>query len=338
MEFKKYNSIENSYQSDFIKSIYDSGFGEKKYVVQEKVHGANLSFITNGKKTISAKRTELILENENFFNSKIVQEKYEPNIKSLFEYLSNKRTLKTLTIFGEIFGGGYPHKKIPKNENAKLVQRGIYYSPDNDFYAFDILINNKEYLDVDTANKLFKKFNFVYAKTLFEGSLKDCLAYSNKFNSTIPKEFRLPELDVNTCEGVVIRPLKPIFFNNGSRVLIKNKNEDWSENNNYIDKEILRNLVHEDEELSEGAEKLCEEVYKYISKNRLSNVTSKIGEINPKKDFGKVLGMFCKDILLDFFKEYKSEYDALEKHESKAINKFVNKNANQLVIEYFSEL
>lgn len=36
MEFKKYNSIENSYQKDFIDSIIDQGFGDLDYVVQEK--------------------------------------------------------------------------------------------------------------------------------------------------------------------------------------------------------------------------------------------------------------------------------------------------------------
>ena len=56
MEFKKYNSIENSYQDDFISSIIEQGFGDLEYVVQEKIHGANLSFITDGKSILSAKR------------------------------------------------------------------------------------------------------------------------------------------------------------------------------------------------------------------------------------------------------------------------------------------
>ena len=80
MEFKKYNSIENSYQDDFISSIIEQGFGDLEYVVQEKIHGANLSFITDGKSILSAKRTELILDNEEFFNSKIVLEKYRESV------------------------------------------------------------------------------------------------------------------------------------------------------------------------------------------------------------------------------------------------------------------
>jgi pyruvate kinase len=72
MQFKKYNYIENTYQKDFINKIIEQGFGDIEYVVQEKVNWANLSFITNGKDIISAKRTEIINDNEEFFNAKQV--------------------------------------------------------------------------------------------------------------------------------------------------------------------------------------------------------------------------------------------------------------------------
>lgn len=337
MEFKKYNSIENSYQEDFIKSIIEQGYGDLEYVVQEKVHGANLSFITDGQNIISAKRVELINDNEQFFNSQQVQNKYKDKILALFTEVSEQFNAKTLTIFGEIFGGGYPHKDIPKDDNAKLVQRGIYYCPINDFFAFDILLENNQYLDVENVSELFEKHGFVYAKTLFKGSLKDCLLFSNDFKTTIPKEYGLPQIDINICEGVVIRPIKTLFLSSGSRVIIKNKNEKWAENNNYIDRTILRNLLHEDDEISEEASILCEEIYKLITQNRLTNLISKIGDINPQKDFGKVLGLFNKDALNDFLKTYKERYDNLEKQESKAVNKFLNKHAGQLINDYFDK-
>lgn len=337
MEFKKYNSIENSYQEDFIKSIIEQGYGDLEYVVQEKVHGANLSFITDGQNIISAKRVELINDNEQFFNSQQVQNKYKDKILALFTEVSEQFNAKTLTIFGEIFGGGYPHKDIPKDDNAKLVQRGIYYCPINDFFAFDILLDNNQYLDVENVSELFEKHGFVYAKTLFKGSLKDCLLFSNDFKTTIPKEYGLPQIDGNICEGVVIRPIKTLFLSSGPRIIIKNKNEKWAENNNYIDRIILRNLLHEDDEISEEASILCEEIYKLITQNRLTNLISKIGDINPQKDFGKVLGLFNKDALNDFLKTYKERYDNLEKQESKAVNKFLNKHAGQLINDYFDK-
>jgi Rnl2 family RNA ligase len=337
MEFKKYSSIENSYQNSFISAIIEQGFGDVEYVVQEKVHGANFSFITNGQNIINAKRTELILDNEQFFNSKPVQENYKNKILALYSAVSKQFDTKTVTIFGELFGGGYPHPSIPKNNYAKLVQRGIYYCPANDFFAFDILIDNEQYLDTQKTAELFKEFGFVYAKTLFKGKLSACLAYSNSFKTTIPTYFGLPELDGNICEGIVIRPVKPLFLRTGSRVLIKSKNEKWAENNKFIDKEILSKLLHEGEKLSEEASFLCEEVYKLITQNRLINLISKIGDINSKKDIGKLLGLFNKDVLIDFMKNYQNKYNTLEKHESKAVNKFLNKHAGQLINDYLDQ-
>ncbi len=335
MEFKKYHSIENSYQENFIHSIIEQGFGELEYVVQEKVHGANVSFITDGMRIVGAKRTELILDDEPFFNFHVVQDKYKDQIFALHKYLSEQFNTQTVTIFGELFGGAYPHPDIPIDENAKFVQRGIYYCPSNDFYAFDVLLDNEKYLDVETASQLFDKFGFMFAKTLFKGSLTDCLAFSNEFKTTIPSEYGLPALEGNICEGIVIRPLQPVYLRTGSRVLIKSKNQTWAENNNYIDKEILRKLFHDGEELSVEAIFLCEEIYQLITQNRLTNVISKIGDIDPNYPLGKVLGLFNKDVLNDFMKTYREKYAALEKHESKAVNKFLNKHAGKLIQDYF---
>ncbi|HET8962526.1 MAG TPA: hypothetical protein VFM99_01415 [Chitinophagales bacterium] len=80
---------------------------------------------------------------------------------------------------------------------------------------------------------------------------------------------------------------QPSFLRTGKRVLIKNKNERWAENNNFMDKTILRNLLHEEEVISEEASFLCEEIYKLITQNRLTNVKSKKGEINHQKTRGK---------------------------------------------------
>ena len=55
MDFRKYNSIENSYQLDFINAINEQGFQNQEYIVQEKVHGANICFITDGNQIVQEK-------------------------------------------------------------------------------------------------------------------------------------------------------------------------------------------------------------------------------------------------------------------------------------------
>lgn len=334
MEFSKYNSIENAFQDDFIQSITEQGFADQQYVVQEKVHGANLSFLTDGRQVLSAKRTAILSDKEQFYNSQQVQQKYQQKLTGLHRQLFNQLGIKTITVFGEIFGGRYPHPGVPADDSAKLIQSGIYYCPGNDFYAFDILVDNKTYLDTELASTLFEQHGFIYARSLFQGTLKECLAYPNAFKTTIPQQFRLPEIEGNICEGTVIRPVHPQFLRTGARVLIKHKNEQWSENNKYIDRKLLGRLL-EEEALSEEANFLCEELYKLITKNRLFNVISKTGEVDPVKNHGRVLGMFNKDVLYDFLKMYRDKYTSLEKHEAKSVNKFLNKQAGKLIEDFF---
>lgn len=78
---------------------------------------------------------------------------------------------------------------------------------------------------------------------------------------------------------------------------------------------------------------LCEEIAKYITENRLNNVVSKIGTIT-QKDFGKLLGLYSKDVLEEFKKTHKIEYDKLEKFEIKFINKFLNTQAGNLLTDF----
>ena len=89
--------------------------------------------------------------------------------------------------------------------------------------------------------------------------------------------------------------------------------------------------------MSDDAQILCEEIAKYISENRLQNVISKIGTVT-QKDYGKLLGLFCKDTLEDFLKSNRTEYEKLEKFESKAINKFLNSRAGNLVANYLKNI
>ena len=202
----------------------------------------------------------------------------------------------------------------PAPRGGNLWGKGIFYSPNNEFFAFDILLNRTDFLSVTAANELFEKEGLLYAKTIFKGPITKCLEHPNDFNSTIPADLGLPEITPNIVEGVIIRPVQPRFFNNGTRVILKHKNEKWSEKNKS-DKPVKPAVIY-----SEKVLQLHEAVKAYITENRLDNVLSKIGEVTIK-DFGKVLGLFNKDILEDFQKDYEEVLATLEKKEQKSINK-----------------
>jgi len=234
--------------------------------------------------------------------------------------------LTQVTIFGELIGGTYPHKEVAKDKSSITVQKGVFYSPKNHFYAFDILINTETYLDIDVANAYFEKQNLLHAKTLYRGGIEDCLAYPNEFATTLPAEFDLPAIAPNIAEGVVIKPAKTRYFNNGVRVILKNKNAKWSE------KEKSTRRIKVEDKPSEKAVKLQELILTYVTENRLNNVISKIGEVT-QSDFRKVFAMFNKDIVSDFMKDNHALMDELEKKEVKSIKKSFFKTATRLVNE-----
>lgn len=324
--FRKYNSIENSYQAEFIERIIGHGYGDEEFVVQEKAHGANMSFwTTDGENSTAAKRTGILEPDEKFYNHLAVTEKTLPKLKSLWNELNQAgNELQQLTVFGELIGGDYAHPDVPKDKTSIKVQKGIYYSPSNEFYAFDILINNDYFLDVDKAEKLFVRHNFTYAKTLFRGTLEECLNYPNDFESMIHEQFSLPKIEPNIIEGVVIKTTIPRFLNNGSRIMLKNKNQKWAEKAKVRKREIVV------AEISVEVKQLQENILAYVTENRMNNVASKIGEITAK-NMGKVLGMFAADVLEDFLKDHKQEFNQLDKKDQKLVTKFINKPAVELV-------
>ncbi|CAH0264302.1 RNA ligase, Rnl2 family [Chryseobacterium sp. Bi04] len=330
MIFKTYNAIENAYQARVIEQIRMQGFGDEVFIVQEKVHGANFSFFTDGKEIKIAKRTAFIEKDEKFFNAHQMLERYRKNVIKVFQKVKTiYPDVETIVIYGELFGGGYKHKDVEPVKDAVKVQKGIEYAPYNEFYAFDIKLNGITYLDTEMINSIFEETGFFYAKTLFQGTLEEALRFPNVFNSKIPAWLGLPEMN-NMCEGTIVKTLKTKYFGNGARVILKNKNEKWIEKSKMVKKQAktVQKQIH----FSETAQNIWEEIQRYATVNRLNNVVSKVGEFEPKI-IGKVIGLFAQDILEDFEKDFPAVFTTIEKEEQKRINK----KLNALVIDFIKE-
>jgi len=330
--FKKYNSIENTYDKEFMEKIRTESPENMQFVVQEKVHGANFSFITDGETVFAGKRTGLIEADEKFYDYEKLLERYSPKVLALFTAIKQKYpdTL-TVTVYGEIFGGNYPHSEVKNDSKIICIQKGVYYCPNHEFYAYDLYVTDTEigrYFSVAESNLFFEQQAFFYAKTLLCGTLEECLQYSNEFPSLISGWLRLPPIDDNVCEGVVIRPEEVVYLHNGSRLILKNKNSRFAEKKS-VKKRQPKLLV--EVSYSNELNNLLEVVEEYITENRMNNVTSKIGHISIPKDTGKLIGLFSKDILDDFLKEHSGNYAKLEKSEQKILNKHINMRATDLI-------
>ena len=334
INFKKYSSIENAITRDFMERVWAEMPEDLEWVVQEKVHGANTSFLCDGEEMRFAKRTSVLSDDEKFYDFQTLLEAYSPRVLSLFGRIREAHPAVTvISVFGEMFGGRYAHEGVAAVKGMPLIQKGVNYTPTHEFYGFDIYVFEGEigyYLAVDEVNALFVAEGFFYARTLMRGSLAECLNYPNAFQSKISQWLGLPDIDDNICEGVVIRPVTPQYLRNGSRVLIKSKNARFAEKKSV---KARNKLFTEPVPYSDSLKALLPELETYVTENRLNNVISHIGEVALPKDFGKIMGMFSKDILDDFLKEHGGEYTALDKCEQKSLNRELNKLSTGFVKE-----
>lgn len=322
LEFKKYNSIENSYRTKFLYKIQDEGHSGGEFVVQEKIHGANFSIWSDITKTLPAKRSGFVAGDDNFFNCHVVVKKYYQQIRAMFGKLQHEKNAETVTLCGELYGGLYPHKDVKPTQNAMKVQKGVFYCPHNEFYGFDIMVDGF-LLGVDETNALYDEFDIPHAETLFRGTLEKCLEYPNEFQSKLWEKFDLPPIEDNVCEGVVIKPADVKFLYDGSRVILKNKNEKFTE----VQKERKPKEPHV---FAPDAQLAFETMSEYVTENRLRNVLSKIGPVT-KTDFGMVMGAMNKDLTVDFLKDHEGLLNVLEKAERKLVTKRVYSKSAVLI-------
>lgn len=326
MKFKKYNSITNHYDEKFIEKIKREDMDKGNWTVSEKLHGANLSIWYDGKRMRFAKRTSFLDDDESFYGLQNIKNELEEKVKLLRKQWYPH---KEVVVYGEIIGGSYPHKDVPKNPNAKKVQAGIWYSPDNLFYTYDLVVDG-QYKDFGKAMPALKKSGFSIVPFIkFGVSFEDALATNISFDTKVPIELGLPQIKDNLCEGVVIRPEKTCFLKSRERVVLKKKNKKFLERAQKKKRKLSKKTLTKEEQV------ILDTWNQYITQQRYDNVVSKLGEVT-KKDFGKIMGLFGKDAYEEFSDENHKmilDLNNLESSVQSKIKKLINKELANIVRE-----
>lgn len=274
MEFRKFSSLENTYRTNLLEKIQYEGKDGGLWMATEKLHGANFSFWCDGNEVKVASRTQFV--DGTFYNCQAVINKYQDLVMQLWQNESMGDDSTELAIFGELFGGN--------------VQKEVEYG-EKDFHAFDVVVNGTP-INKALAQEGCTEVGIPFVPVIHSGSFAECLALSNTFKSTLTPEGYEEE---NTSEGLVIEPVEPNWFNNGSRIYFKNKTEGFSEKKRKPKEHMVFELSDEESEL-------MNELLTYNTTQRVSNVISKIGQVT-NKDFGKILGLTTQDLLEEFTKE-----------------------------------
>lgn len=275
MEFNKFSSLENTYRQNLIDKVQYEGKDGGLWMATEKLHGANFSFWCDGTEVKVASRTQFV--DGTFYNCQAVINKYQDCVMDLWRECSQGcREKIDVVVYGELFGGN--------------VQKEVEYGEKN-FNAFDVVINGTP-TNKQEAAYICREVGIPFVPVIAIGTFAECLALSNTFKSALTPEGYEEE---NTSEGLVIEPVTPNWFNNGSRIYFKNKTEGFSEKKRKPKEHIVFELSDEESEL-------MNELLTYNTTQRVSNVISKIGQVT-NKDFGKILGLTTQDLLEEFTKE-----------------------------------
>lgn len=276
-----------------------------KWVVTEKVHGANFSFVYEDRKLHFAKRKDYLRWEDDFFGFQQVVNEQEDAILQLFEQVSLELPADKYILYGELFGGKYPHPDVPVDEDVEAIQTGIYYAPSVHFCAFDLAYERdgtKHYLDYDKAMDYFEQSGILYVKPLLIGKLNEVQDFNIRINSGIPGQLNLPELEHNLIEGVVIKPLHHQHLENlDFRPVVKMKNPEFDEEKKFHESEkwsFTKKIQSKSEELSF----ILEEMSSFVNENRLQSAVSKIGKIDWENDqrMQQIRAEVANDVWADF--------------------------------------
>lgn len=314
------------------------------WVVTEKIHGANFGITTDGVTVDFAKRKELLQPGEDFFGYLRKKAQLEAQAKEIFNILQAKiPNLQRVTIYGELFGGEYPHPDVAVVEHVQAVQTGVYYSPNIEYCAFDIAVSGdfgSQYLDYNITLQVLGEVGMMRAEPLFIGKFEQAFNYKIEFESTIPQILKLPALDkANKAEGVVIKLVKSIYVETKKgrvRPIIKNKISEFAENNRFHQAQKWDYQQHLDVESL-----ISQQVLGFLTLNRLKNVISKVGRFsgNDNKIIEqlKLIGELLIWDVLDSFNETESEknFNNLSSKSQELIMNNLEEAALNLVEEYY---
>lgn len=301
------------------------------WCVTEKVHGANFCFIQTKENLVAAKRKAILENNEEFFAYQKVKGRLTETLKTLFALLESETSLTHMYVYGELFGGAYPHPNVKPVASVQAIQTGVYYAPDISFIAFDLPIGSGEeiiYLDYTKAIGLFKQVNLFHAEPLFTGSFTEALAFNERFASTIPKRLGLPELNNNFAEGVVIKPMQEILVKTNKgfiRPILKKKIAEFTEDERFHQAEKQKPSHNEGYLL----DLLEYELYQIVNINRLQNAISKVGKLETHE--AEIKQLIAEDVWESLGDKYGDKLSGLSSEDKGLLEMLLNELTENLV-------
>lgn len=191
--------IEGKYISTTIESLKDMC-----WTFSEKIDGTNIRIHWDGHKVEYGGRTDNAQIPASIIN-KLNDYFWGDTNEEIFEQLFGE---KDVILFGEGYGHG-----IQEPVGSK------YIADNTDFILFDVLVEEKYFLNRTMVDKIAKQFGVKAVPEILVGKLEDGVEYVKQHNKST----------IGNCEmeGLVARPFEEFRDNAGERIIVKIKARDF---------------------------------------------------------------------------------------------------------------
>ncbi|MEZ4410289.1 MAG: RNA ligase family protein [Polyangiales bacterium] len=185
----------------------DGARAAREWVATEKVHGANLVVATDGERCRIGKRKAWLEDGEPFFGWKLLRPELEAAAREIHRALGAEGVVR---VYGELYGGAYPHPDVTTAPGVSAIQTGVWYAPEVRFAAFDILVERDDdpegvMLSHRELETLAPLAGLDVVPLLGRGSRADLDALPVRYPSRMSALLGLPEIAGNFAEGFVLK-------------------------------------------------------------------------------------------------------------------------------------
>ncbi|MDF1548731.1 MAG: RNA ligase family protein [Bacteroidales bacterium] len=299
--------MEHKYYPKINETIAASESMGALWVATEKIHGAQFVIGSDGKSVKFGKRKAWLADDEPFFGWQLLRNQLTESALKVFSIMG---TIQSVYLYGEIFGGNYPHKEVENNSALSAIQTGVWYSPDIHFALFDILVVGKGFTDevflaFTEVKKIATDTNLFVVPKLGIGTFNKLMQLPVRYESKVAPLLNLPAIKNNYAEGFVLKP--DIKIAASKRAIIKVKIPEFKENRFDESQAFNPNTMPGIDELIA----LCE---KMINPVRVASAKSKVGD-----DKKAIIEEAVLDVMVDLESIFPLKMQSLTEEEEEKI-------------------
>ena len=270
------------------------------WVALEKIHGAQLVIAVSSREVKFGKRKAWLEDSDPFFGWQLIRHKLTDAARTVHQAVGIHQSV--VTIYGELFGGAYPHPSVASIPGMAPVQTGIWYAPELHYAVFDIHVSQTadvegEFLSHSEVTTLTKGASLLMPPVLKHGQRQMLEQLPVRFATQVPAMFGLPSIENNWAEGYVLKADARSTLS--SRAILKRKIPEF-------DEAVFDESTPWNPDQSLSLEELMVWSNRLVNTPRVASARSKWGDTKTDQIVEEIILDVMVDIELAFPKAFRS--------------------------------